>query len=300
MAGAAWHPQEVHAVNRRFLLAATVVAAVAACSSGHIDLYEQVKDFRINWSDPQLSDLSWTLVTCEAFGADGAIARHCSTRRQEAQLIVDGLATCQELENISYPACQRVADWRSTHEIQLADFLRRYTATGVAADLSSIRNLCQPSNPMLVAAWSNADRRLAFTGGAWLSLLEVLGVLATFATLLFARSRRRRGHAAPLPITPSTVEPGAEPRFVSRSATPSPVHAPETVVTVEVAVAQRIAEDPVDVSIALDEERERQARATRLAEENEVRRQRRAEQIAKRRAADERARQEFDRFNDLS
>lgn len=287
-------------MRHRLLLAAAVVAAVAACSSGQIDLYEQVKDFRINWSDPQLSDLSWALVTCEAFRTDGAIARHCSTRRQEAQLIVDGLATCQEPENVSYPACQRVADWRSTHEIQLADFLRRYTATGITADLSSIRNLYEPSNPMLVAAWSNADRRLAFTGGAWLSLLEVLGVLATFATLLFARSRRRRTHATPLPMTPSTVEPEAEPPIVPRSATPSPIQAPETVVTVEVAVAQRIAEDPVDVSSALDEERERQARATRLAEENEPRRQRRAEQIAKRRAADEQARKEFDTFNDLS
>lgn len=287
-------------MKRRFLLAAMVVAAVAACSSGRIDLYEQVKDFRINWSDPQLSDLSWTLVTCEAFGDDRAIARHCSTRREEAQLIVDGLATCQEPENTSYPACRHVANWRSTHEIQLADFLRRYTATGATADLSSIRNLYQPSNPMLVAGWSDADRKLAFTGGAWLSLLEILGALATLATLLFARSRRRRTHATPLAMTPPTVEPGAEPQSAPLSVAPSPVHAPEPCVTVEVAVAQRIADDAVDESIAVDKERERQAQATRLAEENEVRRQPRAEQIAKRRAANEQARQEFERFNDLS
>ena len=193
-------------MTNRLLPAVMVAAAVSACSSGHIDLYDQVKDFRINWSDPQLGDLGFTLAICEASGTEREIAKHCRTRRDEARAIVDGVVTCKEAENATFPACQQVNEWRSFHEIALAEFLRRTSPDGLPADLSSVRNLCQPSNAMLRAVWSDADRRLAFADGAWMTVIAFLVTsIAMPAALVVTIRNRRRMDASVLTDTLSGV-----------------------------------------------------------------------------------------------
>ena len=284
-------------MTNRLLPAVMVAAAVSACSSGHVDMYDQVKDFRINWSDPQLGDLGFTLAICEASDTEREIAKHCRTRRAEARAIIDSVVTCQEAENATFPACQQVNEWRSSREIALAEFLRRTSPDGLPADLSSVWNLYKPSNAMLRAVWSDADRKLAFANGAWVHVLAILVTsIAMSAAIGVTIRNRRRMHASALTVPPPIAESEAELRPALCPPPPEPVAVAVAVKSVD----QRDTSDTAAEAIAEEEERDRLEQEARRAAERAAERQRRAEEVARRRAADEQAKRDFDRLNDLS
>lgn len=64
---------------QRFLLAA-LIASLAGCGIGRNDRLDQVRDFRIEWSNPRLADLNYALDTCRVWGMS---ARTPRTARNE-------------------------------------------------------------------------------------------------------------------------------------------------------------------------------------------------------------------------
>lgn len=300
---------------RRFLLAA-LITSLAGCGVGRNDRLDQVRDFKIEWSNPRLADLNYALDTCRVWGDEHAYAMHCAKRSDEARAIIDGLVTCQDQANSNYPACQHLGDWLTQHAAAVEELLRNASPQGHAADLSAPQNLYQPSNPLISATWSNADRAMVMANGAWAPVgFSVLALAAVTAAGLrrYVRSRSAADFRAagasigvPEPTAPTNIALEVAPQYdephsvlVAESrglvSFPAPPRDQNDHVT-----AAPVVECHVDgaAQVTPETNADTGARCTDNAEDRGEERHK-AEQSAKRRLAAEQARRDFEKFKDL-
>ncbi|MFO1398116.1 MAG: hypothetical protein U1F48_13730 [Burkholderiales bacterium] len=300
---------------QRFLLAA-LIASLAGCGIGRNDRLDQVRDFRIEWSNPRLADLNYALDTCRVWGDERAYATHCAKRNEEARAIVNGLATCQDRANANYPACQHLGDWLAQHASGVEELLRNASPQGHAADLSELPNLYLPSNPLISATWSNADRALVMANGAWAPLaFTVLALAAVTAAGLRRRVRSRsEADCRDAGASIGVLEPTAPTNIALEAAAQS--DEPRTTLITEPRDRVSLSEPPgdqrdhrmaepvmvchVDGAAQFANETNPNTDAQSSAYiEHASKERREAEQLAKRRLASEQARRDFDKFKDL-
>lgn len=268
-------------------LALALIMGLAACARVNPEVFDQVRGVRVDWTNPQIDGLARALDTCEVWGNDPAIARACAERREEAREVVDGIITCQQSESAAYPACQHVRNWVVSHPPGIAELLRIAGTRGTPADLSNVRNLFRPSNPLIDGAWSNDDRRLAFFGGGWITIGLGCAMLGLGAAVAFRiRSRRLQvdefSNIAPPPQTPTpAITPLDLDRFIQEDA------------------EHRQAANAEADRIAAAQDAERLAAQSALAAERAAERQRQEDEATALRTAAEDARREFDQIKDL-
>lgn len=275
------------AMKATLVLVLVLIAGLTGCGRHSPEIFDQVREIRIDWTNPQLADLALALDTCGAWGDEPAIVRACAERRQEARAVVDGIVTCQQPENSEYPACQHVRKWVVSHPLGIAELLRIAGTRGTTAELSNVRNLVRPSNPLINGAWSNDDRWLAFLAGGWI-------------TITFSCAALGLGAAVSLQIR-SRPRPASEP---PTTAIPPPTPAP-SITSVDLhrfiqedAERRRAANAEAD-RIAAAQEAERLAIRSALAAERAAEQHRQEEETAALRTAAEEAKRDFDQIKDL-
>lgn len=300
---------------RRFLLAA-LIASLAGCGAGRNDRLDQVRDFRIEWSKPRLADLNYALDTCRVWGDERAYAMHCAKRNEEARAIVNGLVTCQDQANANYPACQHLGDWLARHAAGVEELLRNASPQGRAADLSALPNLYLPSNPLISAAWSNADRAMVMANGAWVPAAVIVLALAAVTAAGLRRRVRSRSAAQFRDAGESigVLEPTA-PKYIAKE-TAAQLDEPRSILIAEPSglvslpepsrdpsdhkLTEFVIEGHVDAAAQVTNETNPNTGAQWSADIEDAREERRkAEQSAKRRLAAEQARRDFEKFKDL-
>lgn len=269
-------------------LALALIVGLTGCGRRSPEVFDQVKNVRVDWTNPRVAELALALDTCEVWGDDPAIVRACAERREEARAIVDGIVACQQIENAEYPACERIREWVHSRPPGMADLLRTAGTRGTAASFSTVRSLLRPSNPLIGAVWSNDDRWLSLLAGGWITLALVCAVLgAGVAVRLRVRSRGPPvGDSTPIPVSPqipvpSPLSSGDLQRFLH-----------------EDAERRRSANAEAD-RIAAAQEAERLAAQSALAAEHATERQRQEDEANALRTAAEDARREFDQIKDL-
>jgi hypothetical protein len=275
-------------VKMNLALALLLIAGLAGCGRSSPEAFDQVKGVRVDWTNPQLADLALALDTCEAWGTDAAIVRSCAERREEARAIVDGIVTCQQIENAEYPACERIRAWADSRPPGIAELLRIAGTRGTATDLSTVRNLFRPPNPLIGGAWSNDDRWLSFLAGGWMGIAIAIAVLGVGAMVaIWVHSRRPPvGNSATISAAPQAP---ASPPFTSVDLNR---------LIEEDAERRRAANAEAD-RVAAAQEAERLATQSALAAERAEARQRQEEEAEALRSAAEDAKREFDQIKDL-
>lgn len=288
MAGPSGSHAGATAMKANLVLVLVLIVGLTGCGRHTPEIFDQVRETRIDWTNPQLADLALALDTCGAWGNEPAIVRACAERRQEARAVVDGILTCQQPENAEYPACQRVRDWVLSRPPGIAELMRIAGTRGTAADLSNVRNLLRPSNPLIGGAWSNDDRWLSLLAGGWMAITLACAILcAGAAVALLVRSKRPPvGESATIPTAPQTAPP---PPFTSNDLRR---------IIREDAESRRAANAEAD-RIAAAQEAARLAAQSALAAEHAAERQRQDEEAAALRAAAEDAKRDFDQVKDL-